>query len=83
MDRFRIPGAFHALPEVLVLHGDVPRDQEVVLYCSCPNEVTSARVAQQLRQLGDYASPPAGRRIWCVARSRLSNRFAGMRQKDR
>jgi membrane protein DedA with SNARE-associated domain/rhodanese-related sulfurtransferase len=52
MDRFRIPGAFHALPEILGLHGDVPHDQEVVLYCTCPNEATSARVAQQLRALG-------------------------------
>ena len=52
MDRFRIPGAFHALPEILGQSGDVPRDQEVVLYCTCPNEATSARVAQQLQQLG-------------------------------
>jgi membrane protein DedA with SNARE-associated domain/rhodanese-related sulfurtransferase len=52
MDRFRIPGAFHALPEILSRRGDIPRDQEVVLYCSCPNEATSARVAQRLRRLG-------------------------------
>jgi membrane protein DedA with SNARE-associated domain/rhodanese-related sulfurtransferase len=52
MDRFRIPGAFHALPEILSRQGDVPLDQEVVLYCSCPNEATSAKVAQRLRRLG-------------------------------
>jgi membrane protein DedA with SNARE-associated domain/rhodanese-related sulfurtransferase len=51
-DRFRIPGAFHVLPEMLGQKGDVPRDQEIVLYCSCPNEATSARVAQQLRRFG-------------------------------
>jgi membrane protein DedA with SNARE-associated domain len=33
-DRFRIPGAFHALPEVLEKEGDFPRAHEVVLYCT-------------------------------------------------
>jgi len=31
---------------------EIPRDREVILYCSCPNEVTSARVAQLLRNKG-------------------------------
>ncbi len=34
IDRFRIPGAFHVLPEMLGKRGDVPRDREVVLYCT-------------------------------------------------
>jgi rhodanese-related sulfurtransferase len=51
-DGFRIPGAYHVLPELLGQRGDIPRDCEVVLYCTCPNEATSARVAQQLRRLG-------------------------------
>ena len=60
-DRFRIPGAFHTIPEVLGREGDIPRDEEVVLYCTCPNEATSARVAQQLRQMGiERARPLAG-----------------------
>ena len=33
-DRFRIPGAFHAIPEVLSRNADIPRDKEVVLYCT-------------------------------------------------
>ena len=33
-DRFRIPGAFHAVPEVLEQEGDIPRDKEVILYCT-------------------------------------------------
>jgi membrane protein DedA with SNARE-associated domain/rhodanese-related sulfurtransferase len=50
---FRLPGAIHMLPsEVEVRHREIPRDQEVVLYCSCPNEVSSARVALMLRQRG-------------------------------
>jgi rhodanese-related sulfurtransferase len=30
----------------------IPRDREIVLFCSCPNEATSARVALRLRALG-------------------------------
>ena len=30
----------------------LPRDREVVLYCTCPNEATSARVALLLRKQG-------------------------------
>jgi len=32
--------------------GNVPRDRELILYCSCPNEATSARVALQLKRWG-------------------------------
>ncbi len=31
---------------------EIPRDRDIVLYCSCPNEVTSAKVALQLRRKG-------------------------------
>jgi membrane protein DedA with SNARE-associated domain/rhodanese-related sulfurtransferase len=31
---------------------DIPRDRDVVVYCSCPNEATSARAALQLKKLG-------------------------------
>jgi membrane protein DedA with SNARE-associated domain len=31
---------------------DIPRDRDVVIYCSCPNEATSARAALQLKKLG-------------------------------
>lgn len=49
----RLPGALHMLPaEVEVRHREIPRDREVVLYCSCPNEVSSARVALMLHQRG-------------------------------
>ena len=33
-DRFRIPGAFHTLPELLEQEADIPSDNEVVLYCT-------------------------------------------------
>jgi len=52
-DPVRIPGAFHVLPEHVEFHPeDLARDQEIVLYCTCPNEATSARVAALLRRKG-------------------------------
>ena len=35
---------------------DIPLDRDVVMYCSCPNEATSARAALQLRSSGSRAS---------------------------
>lgn len=52
-DPVRIPGAFHVLPDHIEFQPeDLAPDQEIVLYCTCPNEATSARVALQLRRLG-------------------------------
>jgi rhodanese-related sulfurtransferase len=48
-----ISGAFHMAPDEIELrHGEIPRDRDIILYCSCPNEVTSARVAGLLRRKG-------------------------------
>jgi 3-mercaptopyruvate sulfurtransferase SseA len=33
-------------------HDEIPRDREVIVYCSCPNEVSSARVALRLQRKG-------------------------------
>lgn len=53
VDPRTIPGALRMRPEELPeRHGEIPRDREVVVYCSCPNEVTSARVALQLQRHG-------------------------------
>jgi rhodanese-related sulfurtransferase len=30
----------------------IPRDREIVLFCSCPNEATAAQMALRLRNLG-------------------------------
>jgi membrane protein DedA with SNARE-associated domain/rhodanese-related sulfurtransferase len=32
--------------------GEVPRDRDIIVYCSCPNEVSAARVALQLQRKG-------------------------------
>ena len=48
-----IPGALLAdLEGVHVALADVPRDRELVIYCSCPNEVSAAKAAQLLMSLG-------------------------------
>jgi membrane protein DedA with SNARE-associated domain/rhodanese-related sulfurtransferase len=48
-----IPGALHFEAEQLgARHHEIPRDRDIVLFCTCPNEATSARVALQLRSRG-------------------------------
>lgn len=53
IDPVKIPGAVQMSPEELgQRHQDLPRDREIVLYCSCPNEATSAHMALELRRRG-------------------------------
>ena len=48
-----IQGALHmTMEEVQLREPEIPRDRDIILYCSCPNEVTSARVALLLRRKG-------------------------------
>jgi membrane protein DedA with SNARE-associated domain/rhodanese-related sulfurtransferase len=48
-----IPGAFRIDAKELEQKNDrLPRDREVILYCTCPNEATSARLALLLRRQG-------------------------------
>jgi membrane protein DedA with SNARE-associated domain/rhodanese-related sulfurtransferase len=48
-----LPGAIRVDPEELdTRHNNIPRDCDVVLYCTCPNETTSARVALALKKRG-------------------------------
>lgn len=48
-----IRGARHmAMEEISHREQELPRDRDIILYCSCPNEVSSARVALLLRQKG-------------------------------
>lgn len=49
----KIAGALLIRPDELRSRSaEIPRNQEVILYCTCPNEATSARVALQLRKAG-------------------------------
>jgi membrane protein DedA with SNARE-associated domain/rhodanese-related sulfurtransferase len=48
-----LPGALRIGPSELTTQNHViPRDRDVILYCTCPSEETSAKVALQLRKLG-------------------------------
>ncbi len=48
-----LPGALLISPEELeARNGEIAREGEVVLFCTCPNESTSARAALQLRKHG-------------------------------
>ncbi len=62
VDARQIPGALAVdLDDVERTLADVARDQEVVVYCACPNEATAAKVALQLRGQGfRHVRPLAG-----------------------
>jgi membrane protein DedA with SNARE-associated domain/rhodanese-related sulfurtransferase len=52
-DPYTIPGAVHFSPESLAARSaEIPRDRDVVLYCTCPSEATAARTAMTLHKLG-------------------------------
>jgi rhodanese-related sulfurtransferase len=48
-----IRGARHmTLDEVQARLQEIPRDRDIILYCSCPNEATAARLALLLHRKG-------------------------------
>ncbi len=52
-DPYTIPGALRISAEELEQrHDDIPRDRDVILFCACPNEATSARMALMLKRKG-------------------------------
>ncbi len=53
IDPFRLPGA--RVLSIEKLHGSVagwPRNQQIVIYCSCPNEISAALMARRFMRLG-------------------------------
>jgi membrane protein DedA with SNARE-associated domain/rhodanese-related sulfurtransferase len=52
-DPYTLPGALHIAPEALTTRAhEIPRDRDVVLYCTCPSEATAAKTAMTLYKLG-------------------------------
>jgi len=50
---FTLPGAQHFSPDALAArHNEIPRDRDIVLYCTCPSEATAAKTAMTLLKLG-------------------------------
>jgi rhodanese-related sulfurtransferase len=49
----RIPGALHIPVQDAARHlKTLPRDREIILYCTCPNEASAAKVARLLMNSG-------------------------------
>jgi membrane protein DedA with SNARE-associated domain/rhodanese-related sulfurtransferase len=61
-DPFTLPGALHFSPDDLTARAqEIPRDRDVVLYCTCPSEATAAKTAFTLHKLGiDRVRPLRG-----------------------
>jgi membrane protein DedA with SNARE-associated domain/rhodanese-related sulfurtransferase len=52
-DPFTLPGALRVAPDELAKRAhEIPRDRDVILYCTCPNEETAAHTALKLHRLG-------------------------------
>jgi len=50
---FTLPRATHFTPDGLAArHQEIPRDRDVVLFCTCPSEATAAKTAMTLHKLG-------------------------------
>ena len=59
LDPESIPGAINfTLEDIEHRHHEIPRDRDIVLYCSCPNEVSSARTAFLLKKKGIHRVRP-------------------------
>ena len=59
LDPETIPGAINfTLEEIEHRHQESPRDRDIVLYCTCPNEVSSARTAFLLKKKGIHRVRP-------------------------
>ncbi len=61
-DPFTLPGALHFSPDSLAArHLEIPRDRDIVLFCTCPSEATAAKTAMTLHKLGiDRVRPLRG-----------------------
>jgi rhodanese-related sulfurtransferase len=52
-DPYTLPGALHFSPDSLAArHHEIPRDRDIVLFCTCPSEATAAKTAMALHKLG-------------------------------
>jgi membrane protein DedA with SNARE-associated domain/rhodanese-related sulfurtransferase len=62
VDSFALPGAHRFSPDELAARqSEIPRDRDIVLYCTCPSEATAAKTAMMLQNLGiDCVRPLRG-----------------------
>jgi membrane protein DedA with SNARE-associated domain/rhodanese-related sulfurtransferase len=75
-DPLVLPGALRVGPDELKQRKEmIPRDRDIVLYCTCPSEETSAKVALELRKMGVKRVRPlrGGLQAWKDAGYPLDN----------
>ncbi len=66
----RIPGAVHVTLQSFDEHvKELPRDREIILYCTCPNEASAAQIAKMLLDAGFMRVRPllGGLDAWIAA----------------
>jgi rhodanese-related sulfurtransferase len=67
VDPRTVPTAVRISPDELpARNAEIPRDREAVLYCTCPSEATSAKVAMDLKKIGIIRVRPlaGGLKAW-------------------
>jgi membrane protein DedA with SNARE-associated domain/rhodanese-related sulfurtransferase len=67
VDPRTVPTAVRISPDELPSrNAEIPRDREIVLYCTCPSEATSAKVAMDLKKMGIIKVRPlqGGLKAW-------------------
>ena len=53
VDPRTVPTAVRISPDELPSrNAEIPRDRDIILYCTCPSEATSAKVAMDLKKIG-------------------------------
>src|SRR5437773_821168 len=70
IEPWHIPGALHLPLQGFEPHiKELPRDREIILYCSCPNEASAAQVAKLLMNHGFMRVRPllGGLEAWIAA----------------
>jgi membrane protein DedA with SNARE-associated domain/rhodanese-related sulfurtransferase len=76
-----IQGAVHlSIEDIETRLSEFPRDREIVVYCACPNEVSSARLALRLQRKGFTRVHPllGGIDAWREQNYPLQERDAGL-----
>ena len=67
VDPRTVPTAVRISPDELpVRNAEIPRDRDIILYCTCPSEATSAKVAMDLKKIGILKVRPllGGLKAW-------------------
>jgi len=67
VDPRTVPSAVRISPDELpARNAEIPRDRDIVLYCTCPSEATSAKVAMDLKRVGIVRVRPlqGGLKAW-------------------